>query len=308
MLQRGEELTTVPVERVLAVVVHGNADLSSGLIRELLWRRLPLLWCSSNGKVVGWANTAYSPNGPTRVRQHAISESGHLGLARQFVAAKISNQATLLRRHGSAVDAVAALRALRLRALAAISLADLLGAEGEAAARYFAHFATMLSSRTLAAQGLEFRTRTRRPARDPVNAALNFAYGLLLGDAICAVAACGLDPHAGFLHSSGRNKPALALDLCEEFRAPVADSAVLGAFNNGEIGSSDFSTVTGATQLRPAGRKALIGAYERRMTSEFQHPTFGYRVSWRRAMEIQARLVLGVLDGTQPSYRGVTIR
>jgi CRISP-associated protein Cas1 len=196
----------------------------------------------------------------------------------------------------------------RRRALTATSLPDLFGVEGDAAARYFAAFSTMLTDPVRNGEGLQFATRTRRPARDPVNAALNFAYGLLLGDAIRAVAACGLDPHAGFLHSSGRNKPALALDLCEEFRAPIADSVVLGAFNNGEIHAADFSTVTGGTNLRPSGRSALISAYERRVGTTFRHPTFDYDVTWRRAMEIQARMLLGVLDGTQPSYKGVTIR
>lgn len=302
-----EQLASVPLERVLSVVVHGNVDLSSGLIRELLWRRLPVVWCSSSGRVIGWAVSGRSPNAVGRVRQHVVSERGHLGLAREFVAAKIGNQATLLRRHGSAPEAVVRLRQLRRRAIPATSVAELFGIEGEAAALYFSEFASMLSDR-VREQGLGFRTRTRRPAHDPVNAALNFCYGLLLGDLVCAVAACGLDPHAGFLHSSGRNKPALALDLAEEFRAPVADSVVLGVFNNGELRTADFSTVTGSTQLRPQGRSRLISAYERRVTTTFRHPTFGYDVTWRRAMEIQARLVLGVLDGTQPSYKGIAIR
>ena len=153
-----------------------------------------------------------------------------------------------------------------------------------------------------------FSTRTRRPARDPVNAALNYTYGLLVADLIRAILACGLDPHAGFLHSSERNKPALALDLCEEFRAPVADSVVISALNNGELHARDFSNATGSVHLRPSGRTALISAYQRRVTSEFTHPLFGYQVTWRRAMEIQARLVLGVLDGTQPTYRGIMTR
>jgi CRISPR-associated protein Cas1 len=303
-----QELASVPLERVLALVVHGNVDVSGGLTRELLWRQLPIVWCSSSGRVIGWAVSARGPNGPGRVRQHVVSDRGHLGLAREFVAAKIGNQATLLRRHGSAPDAVVALRDLRRRALSATSLDDLFGVEGDAAAKYFSCFATMLTTKVQEQDGFHFTTRTRRPARDPVNAALNFCYGLLLGDLIRAVAACGLDPHAGFLHSSGRNKPALALDLCEEFRAPIADSVVLGAFNNGELHAGDFSIVTGSTQLRPSGRSALISAYERRVSTAFRHPIFEYEVTWRRAMEIQARLVLGVLDGTQPSYKGIAIR
>jgi CRISPR-associated protein Cas1 len=303
-----EEIGSVPVERVLALVLHGNIDLSSALIRELLWRKVPVLWCSGTGRLIGWAISAASANGGPRVRQHALSESGHLGLAREFVTAKICNQATLLRRHGSAPEAVSALRELQARARQALSLPELLGVEGDAAARYFSAFETMLSTAVREQQGLKFLTRTRRPARDPVNAALNFCYGLLLADVTRAIAATGLDPHAGFLHSSGRNKPALALDLCEELRSPVADAVVIAAFNNGEIKAADFSSVTGSTRLRDDGRAALIRAYERRVMTEFRHPLFGYQVTWRRAMEIQARLVLGVIDGTQSSYKGIATR
>lgn len=301
-----DELGSVPIERVLALVLHGNVDVSSGLLRELLWRRVPTVWCSGTGRVVGWASSAYSPNGGPRVRQHVASANGNLHLARAFVAAKVGNQATLLRRHGDAADVVASLRRLQRQVMTADSVTEVYGIEGDAAARYFSAFETMLSQSVRAE--FSFPGRTRRPATDPLNAALNFAYGLLLADLVRAVVTCGLDPHAGFLHSSGRNKPALALDLAEEFRAPVADSVVIGAFNNGELRASSFSTATGAARLRDTGRAALISAYERRVGTTFKHPTFGYQVTWRRAMEIQARLVLGVLDGTQPRYKGITIR
>ena len=141
-----------------------------------------------------------------------------------------------------------------------------------------------------------------------MNATLNYVYGMLLADMIRAVVACGLDPHAGFLHSSNRNKPALALDLCEEFRAPIADSVVVGAFNNGELSSGDFTAALGPTRLRERGRRALIAAYERRAQTRFRHPIFGYSVTWRRAMEVQARMLLGVIDGTQREYIGIRIR
>lgn len=306
----GELIGSVPIERVLALVLHGNVDVSSGLLRELMWRDAPVVWCSGTGRVMGWAASSRRPNGGPRMRQHVASAAGHLGLARGFVEAKICNQATLLRRHGERPDLVASLRAAQRRAAGATSIPELFGVEGDAAARYFDGFASMLTTRVRGEFDLAALTlvRSRRPAQDPVNAALNLCYGLLLADLIRAVVACGLDPHAGFLHSSERNKPALALDLCEEFRAPIADSAVIGAFNNGELRARDFTDVTGATRIRDTGRKALVAAYERRVIAEFRHPTFGYQVTWRRAMEIQARLVLGVMDGTQPGYRGIMTR
>jgi CRISP-associated protein Cas1 len=306
--KQGESLASVPLERVQALVVHGNVDVSGALIRELLWRQLTVVWCSSNGRIVGWAAAATGPNGAARPRQHLASAVGQLELVREFVRAKIANQATMLRRHGDAPTAVTRLRTLQRGAGSAGSVAALFGIEGDAAAVYFRSFTTMFTPKVRDAGAIGFTTRTRRPARDPVNAALNFCYGLLVGDVLRAVVACGLDPHAGFLHSSERNKPALVLDLCEEFRAPVADSVVVGTFNNGELKASSFSDVLGVVNLRETGRRALISAYERRVETTFRHPLFGYSLTWRRAMEVQARLVLGVIDGTQDNYVGIRIR
>lgn len=304
---RGDEIGSIPIERIQGLVVHGNVDLSGALIREILWRSLTVVWCTGTGRVVGWSVPGETPNGPQRVRQHVAAAEGRLDLAREFVVAKIANQATLLRRNGDSPGAVALLRSLQRRAGAARAMTELLGIEGEAAANYFGAFSTMLRSH-VRRRGVRFAVRSGRPAHDPLNAALNFAYGLLLGDVIRAVASCGLDPHAGFLHTSNRNKPALALDLCEEFRAPIADSVVLGAFNNGEVSEGDFTDVLGTTRMRDAGRRALIAAYERRVETTFRHPVFDYQVSWRRAMEIQARMILGVLDGSQDRYVGIRVR
>lgn len=298
-----DELSSVPLERVQGLVVHGNVDLSGALIRELLWRQLSIVWCTGRGRVTGWASSTESPNGAARQRQHTARPGGDLALAREIVGAKITNQATLLRRNGQGVKEVARLRDLARSASSAGSVTALYGIEGEAASLYFDRFATMLRP-----ADLTFSGRSRRPAGDPVNAALNYAYTLLLGDCIRALRSCGLDPHIGVLHSSNRNKPALALDLLEEFRAPIADSTVIRAFNNGELGTTDFRSPLGDPTLTERGRKALIAAYERRVLGEMTHPTFGYRVSWRRAMEIQARLILGVFDGTQPSYVGIRTR
>ncbi len=304
--RRGEPLATVPLERVAGIVVHGNVDLTGGLIREMLWRSLSVVWCTGSGRVVGWASPADGPNGAARGRQHELAAGGRLDLAQEFVGAKITNQATLLRRNGH-TEQMPAMRRLARGAGTALSLTDLLGIEGEAAAIYFRHFSSMLSAKVKGG-GLVLRGRSGRAASDPINATLNYAYALLLADVIRAIVACGLDPHAGFLHSSARNKPALALDLSEEFRAPVADSTVIGVFNNGELWPGDFTEVLGAVRMRDAARRTFTAAYERRVTTEFRHPVFGYRVTWRRAMEIQARMVLGVIDGTQDRYVGVRIR
>lgn len=304
----GDELTSVPLERVQALVVHGNVDVSSALIRELTWHRRPVLWCSYRGQVIGFAHAAARPNGRARSRQSGEELTPDLQIAQEVVAAKIANQATQLRRNGSR-DARrhALMRSLSRRATAASNRTDLLGVEGEAASLYFGAFAEMV--RPAGAGLLEtWPGRRGRGAGDELNVALNLVYGLLTADAVRALLAAGLDPHVGVLHSSSRNKPALALDLMEEFRPVVADSVVLAAINNGELRSQMFTRALGDARLRDTGRRALIACYERRVATEITHPVFGYRVSWRRAIEVQARLMLGAIDGTSDRYVGMRVR
>jgi len=305
---RGEEMDSLPLEQIAGLVLHGNIDLSSALIRELLWRGLTIVWCSGSGRVIGWSQTATTSNGLARVRQHQASAEGNIELAREFVAAKVGGQATLLRRNGQAPDTVAKLRSLQSKSRAAQNISTLTGIEGKSAALYFADLPTMLRRPQGEPFLIGWTGRVGRGAFDPLNVCLNFLYGVITAEVIRAIVACGLDPHAGFLHSSARNKPALALDLMEEFRAPLGDAVVLSAINNREITTSDFSDALGTWRLRGSGKRALLSAYERRVAREFTHPVFKYAITWRRAIEVQARMVLGYLDGSQSRYAGVTTR
>ena len=122
------------------------------------------------------------------------------------------------------------------------------------------------------------------------------------------LSAVGLDAYRGFYHQPRYGRPALALDMMEPFRPLVADSAVLLACNNGEIGTGDFLKRADAVALTPNGRKAMIAAYERRLDQEITHPLFGYRVSYRRLFEVQARLLGRYLAGEIPDLPHITPR
>ncbi|WP_229115856.1 CRISPR-associated endonuclease Cas1 [Parenemella sanctibonifatiensis] len=303
-----DQLASIPMEQVMGVVVHGNIDLSSALIRELLWQGKPLTWASDRGRTIGFATPTRRANGLARVRQHVASHEGRIGIARAIVTGKVLNQATLLRRNVPDSTAPASIRRSAELIKMASSLNELAGLEGLSAAAYFREFPKLLRGAAAPDFVKAWPGRTGRTARDPLNAALNFVYGMLLADVTAAVVSCGLDPHAGFLHSPGRNKPALALDLMEEFRAPIADSVVMGAINNGELTVAMFSTTLGDARLREIGRNRLVAAYERRVATVIKHPVFGYSVTWRRTIEVQARLMLAAIDGTQPEYRPMRIR
>lgn len=304
----GETISSVPLERVHSLVVHGNIDVSSALLRELMWRNCTIIWCSSTGRVYGWSQPGTGPNGLARVQQHVLSAQGHLPIAAAMIASKISNQATLLRRNGHAADACRTMRDIQKHTPQATSIPELLGLEGEAASLYFGNFVTMLKEDVLTELGWTWAGRQGRGANDPINILLNYAYGMLSSECIRGILTCGLDPHAGFLHSSSRNKPALALDLMEEFRAVIADSVVVSLINRKQVKTAHFTAVGGSYRLTPEGRKTVIAAFEKRMATEITHPTYGYSVTWRRAIEVQARMLLGVINGTTREYTGVTVR
>jgi CRISPR-associated protein Cas1 len=302
----GEKLSEVPLETVHAVQVFGNISLSGGLIRELLWRDIPIQWCSMSGKLVGWSQSSCGPNGYARQRQGQLPDCVLLDFSREFISSKIANQATQLRRAGVPKEVVAVLRELQGRCGKCCSLDEVLGIEGKAASLYFSNWSLLIKEPLRS--DWPFPKRSGRPASDPVNAMLNYAYALLEADAAKAIIACGLDPHQGFLHSSVRNKPALALDLMEEFRAPIADSIVQTLINCRTVGSDDFCCAFNSVRMNDSVRKAVISCYERRMTTEILHPVFKYKVTWRRALEIQARQILGVIEGSQVRYEGMRVR
>ena len=94
----------------------------------------------------------------------------------------------------------------------------------------------------------------------------------------------------------------------ELFRPLVSDSTVLTAVNTRMVGPDAFVRSGRAVGLTPRGRKSLIRAYEQRMDTLVTHPLFGYRVNYRRVLEIQGRLLARVLMGELAIYPGFETR
>jgi len=190
-----------------------------------------------------------------------------------------------------------------------VSIPSLLGIEGTAARLYFGAFSSMLRPGAgLPGEPFSFEGRSRRPPRDPINCLLSYAYSLMTKDLTVIAYAIGFDPYLGFFHRPRFGRPALALDLCEEFRPLVAESVVLNLINNGEISESDFVVRAGGVALTPVGRRAVLRAYERRLDTEIKHPTFGYRLTYRRVFDVQARLLAAHVLGEVPEYVPFTTR
>ena len=141
-----------------------------------------------------------------------------------------------------------------------------------------------------------------------MNALLSFGYAMLVRELSQVAWTVGLDPYLGYLHAPRYGRPALALDLMEPFRPLVADSVALTLVNNGEVQAPDFVERMGAVNLTREGRAKVLLAIERRLAQEVTHPVFGYRVSYRRVFEIEARLLARHLVGELPAYQPLVTR
>ena len=305
-----------PLRDISQVVLMGDVQISTQTVQALCQQGTPLVYLSWGGWFYGMTQGMPSKNVELRMAQfkRAAEPTFALGLARAIVRGKIENQRTFLRRNGEQVPELTlnSMASAGQQAQHATDLEQLLGIEGNAAHIYFSSFSTLLKPRSAPDRRqdfvLDFNNRNRRPPVDPVNALLSYAYALLTKELAVACWAVGLDPYMGFYHQPKFGKPALALDLMEEFRPLIADSVAVNAINTGVVGPADFVRRGGAVALEPAGKKRFLQAYERRMESEVTHPQFGYRLTYRRVLEVQVRLVSRLLLGEIAEYPPFTTR
>ncbi len=191
-------------------------------------------------------------------------------------------------------------------------VAELRGLEGQGSKAYFRVLRAALRAE------LTFEKRTRRPPKDPANALLSLAYSLLTNALFTAAEVAGLDAYAGFFHADKYGRPALALDLVEEFRPIVADSVVLSVVNRRMLEPDDFETLTpGPVSDRPSGRGAggegvrlsrrglrvFLMQFTRRLQTEVYHPTAGRALSYQKIFEVQARALRQCIERGEPDYQ-----
>lgn len=274
---------SIPAQTVEQIVLMGNPQITGDALTYALELSIPVHYLSIFGKYLGSALPGYSRNGALRLAQFELYQNteNRLNLVKAIVSGKIQNQFTVLYRQKISDSPLKSHKKLVTQKN---TLDEVRGVEGIAAKDYFAEWSTILK------EPWSFPCRNRRPPTDPVNALLSFSYGLLRVQVTAAVHVVGLDPYIGYLHEVSRGQPAMVLDLMEEFRALVADSLVLSVLNKREIQPPDFTESLGAYRLTDDGRKRFLQAFERKMNDEFNHPVFGYRCTYRRSIELQARL------------------
>jgi CRISPR-associated protein Cas1 len=311
--EKDKTVQEVRIGEVCQVNLMGNIQISTQAVQSLCESGVPVTYFSMGGYFYGITTGLNTKNVALRRSQFRLADSERfaLELAQKLVAGKIRNQRTMMQRNHVEPRkmALGAMKAAAERAERAESLEVLLGIEGSAARVYFEDFAGMIKIGedeidNAASKGFtfDFAGRNRRPPRDPVNALLSLAYSMLAKDLTIACYAVGFDPYMGFYHQLRHGRPALALDLMEPFRPLIADSAVLSAVNTRMVTERDFVRAAGAVALTATGRKGFFRAYESRMDTLVTHPLFDYRVSYRRMLEIQARLLARVIEGEIAAY------
>lgn len=314
-----EKVAEVRIADVSQIVLFGHSALTTPALHECLRREIPVTYLSYGGWFLGHTAGTGHKNVETRTAQYRASFDPPrcLDIARSLVADKIVNCRTLLRRNwkgGSEENGRAPQGLLEdllsdaLNAKKAGSLESLLGIEGVAASRYFGRFSSLIKVGDQGEIPFDFAGRNRRPPKDPINAMLSLAYAMLTRQWTVTLSAVGLDPYRGFYHQPRFGRPALALDMMEPFRPLIADSAVITAVNTGEVKTSDFVRAAGSCTLSDSGRRRFIGVFERRLQQEIVHPVFGYRISYQRVLEVQARLLIRHLTGEIPELTGFVTR
>jgi CRISPR-associated protein Cas1 len=306
-----EEIAQIRLRDVSQLVLCGNVFVTTQTVQLLCEAAVPIVYLSMGHWFYGITNGIHLRNAYDRAAQfrHADDPARCLAFAKGVVSAKGANQRTLLRRNGgSAVgSAIDAMRLLLDNVPRATRIDEILGTEGMIARHYFESFQHLLHPRDFDAEW-KFETRNRRPPVDPVNALLSFGYALLAKECTVALLAEGLDPWWGLYHKPRHGRPSLALDLMEEFRPLIVDSAVVTAINTGMVTASDLQRTSTACALKPGGRKSFIRAYEMRVEQVVSHPIFGYKCNWRQIIRLQARLLSRWLRGDVPEYVGMTTR
>jgi len=309
---------SIPIHHLESVCIFGPSSMSPHAL-ELCWERgVAVNYFSENGYFLGrWEGVANTSVLLRRAQYRAAdNEEASLGIARQCIAGKLQNSRISLLR--SARETEIAAERERLQACAE-QIVDILrrlqhtdsldqarGYEGQAANLYFSVFDLHLRQQRAA---FTFGTRSRRPARDPINSLLSYLYALLRHDVIAALTATGLDPFVGYLHTERPNRPALALDLMEEFRPMLCDRLAITLINRRQIGPKDFvQRDGGAVEFTPAGRKLVISAYQVRKQELVSHPIVDEEHRLGQFMLVQARILARHLRGDLSEYLPCVLR
>lgn len=296
---------SIPLRKVHQVVVLGRVHLTTPLLMTCLRQGVPVIFLSHRGNYSGRLESMKSLSGTLAYEQWKRAESlpFRLAMAETVVAGKLQSYIGLLksRREKDAgfMGKLAVLEKILKEPRGFSSIDEVLGHEGHITRLYYNAYGSLFKG------DLQFQGRNRRPPRDPVNALLSFGYTLLYNDIRAVIAAHGLDDRIGFFHVSHSGRPALAMDLIEELRAPIVDRMVLRLANQKVLGRNDFDIPTEPEKgcyLKGDSRKRFIEEYEKTMRTPFFHASTGLKLDARRVISVQVICLKRIIQGKLERY------
>jgi CRISP-associated protein Cas1 len=308
-----QELLSVPSGTVARIVCFGAVGISAGLRSWALSEEVDLVFLSRRGSYLGHAQSAGGEHRLARLRGQlaaADDTTRAIPFGRAVVHAKVRKQMILLQRlarrgsAGAVTGAVGQMGQLLVTLPECGTREELMGIEGAAARAYFGALGQIMP------EGMTFPGRSRRPPEDTINAALSYGYAIILGEAVSALCAAGLDPAIGLMHAEQDRRPSLALDLMEEFRPLVVDQVVVSAARRAELRPEHGhreEAVHGVLLTR-AGREVLIAGYERRMLEHTKGALPGLSGSLRRHLYRQAERLAAYIHDPDASWTGLSWR
>ncbi len=313
-----ETIFRLPVHNLGSIVCFGQVSASAPLMGLCAERQITLSFLTKTGRFLARVEGPVRGNVLLRRAQHRASDNPThaVTLARTIVAAKIANSRFVLQRVARDRDDVIRQKLkttinefnalLRQASTEGEELDTYRGYEGRAARIYFDAFNLLILNTDPA---FSFTGRSRRPPLDPINAMLSFVYTLLRNDIQTALETVGLDPAMGFLHRDRPGRPALALDLMEEFRAPLADRLVLSLINRKQVEGKSFrKTESGAVEMPDETRKILLSAWQNRKKEPLTHPYLNESIEIGLFPFVQARLLANYLRGDLDCYPPIVWR
>ncbi len=306
----GQEPIRLPGHNLSGIVCCGRVSCSPYLMHFCAENDILISFLDEFGRFLARVEGPVSGNVLLRRSQYRVADSAEqsLALVRMLLLSKISNSRTVLRRflrdHNAEDSQVSTAAELLWQLLKQLQTTDSLdsirGIEGKAADGYFGVFNHLITQNS---NEFCFHGRSRRPPLDRVNAMLSFGYTLLLHEVIAALECVGLDPAVGFLHCDRPGRASLALDMVEEYRAPIVDRLALSLINNRRIGKDDFTEFSnGAVLLNDSGRKIFLDAWQQRKKDELQHDWLNEKIPLGLLFFVQARLLAKFLRGEEAYY------
>ena len=317
----GENIVIKQEEKILArypfhnledIVLFSYLGMSPKLIQKCIEYGIGICYLTPTGRFIARIKGRTEGNILLRRKQYNLSDSeeNSLSISQNIICAKIYNEKWTIERYirqyenridtGHLKQSSKYLTGLLDRVFETTSLEELRGVEGIAQSTYFSCFDEMILNQK---EDFKFDVRSRRPPLNPVNALLSFVYSVLSNDVASALESVGLDPYAGFMHSDRPGRISLALDLVEEFRAPIADRFVLSLINLNQVKKEDFIyEESGAVTMKDDSRRKIIGLWQERKQEPLTHPFFNEKIKWGLVPFTQAILLSRYLRDDLDGY------